>query len=314
MSEAAEKKIENGYIKDVDGKVCIFYEGYWIRYYAAPEDTLSEKKRLIESLTRRAFHHTEPGINTPGDKLELARTAYEQENDPRRKRVNAAMLAGALFNRATDIFTIIVELGEKGVHISRQNELMKQCAQCFKEALELGKHVKHYSGEEGIDELWGEPFKAFTMPMEQFYESRYIKIAQTMRDIERISGEMTRVFGPIPQFKGVAPVIEEMAKAAMLEAETTRSDWAIFEIWPRFVASCEAVENFKPNVGIDAGDATKRLVMDGKHLLVEGKDVLTYLAGARVPMPKTTCEYLEKCAYFAEHGHLEFRRDLFSIE
>lgn len=312
MSELAEKKLENGLIKDFDGKACIYYDGYWIRYYAAPEDTLSEKKILIESLTRRAFHHTEPGINTPGDKLDLARSAYDNETDPRRKRVNAAMLAGALFNRATDIFTIIVELGEKGVHISRQNELMKQCGECFKEALELGKHVKHYSGEEGIDELWGEPFRAFTMPMEQFYESRYIKIAQTMRAIERITNEMSKVFGALAEFNGAVPLISEMARAAMLEAETIRRDWAIFNVWPRFVAACEALEEFKASIGAGAGDTKKRLVMDGKQLLVEGRDVLTYLAGARVPMPKTTREYLDKCAYFAEHGHLEFRREFFS--
>ncbi len=309
MSEAAETAIANGHIKDIDGKVCVYYEGYWIRYYAAPEDTLSEKKTLIESLTRRTFHHTEPGINTPGDKLELARSAYKKETNQRRKRVNAAMLAGALFNRATDIFTIVVDLTDKGVHISRDNELMKQCAQCFKEALELGKNVKHYSGEEGIDELWGEPFKAFTMPMEQFYESRYIKIAQTMRDIDRIADNMILVFGSVPEFSGAPELIREMALAATMEAETIRSDWAIFEVWPRFVAACEALDEFKINISGEIDDRTKRLIMDGKQLLAEGKDVLTYLAGARVPMPKTTREYMQKCRYFAKNGRLEFKEE-----
>jgi len=74
------------------------------------------------------------------------------------------MLAGALFNRATDVFTAIVELEEKGVMISSENELMRTCGECFAEALELGKQVKHHSGEEGIDELWGEPSRAFTLP------------------------------------------------------------------------------------------------------------------------------------------------------
>ena len=105
----------------------IYYDGYWIRYYAPLEDTLANRKRLIDSLTRRAFHHTEAGINTPGSSLELAREAYEQETDPERKRINAAMLAGALFNRATDLFTTIVELGEKGVKVSHGNELMDLC-------------------------------------------------------------------------------------------------------------------------------------------------------------------------------------------
>ena len=57
------------------------------------------------------------------------------------------MLAGALFNRAADIFTTVVDLEAKGVHISPDNELMRQCGEFFGEALELGKTVKHYSGQ-----------------------------------------------------------------------------------------------------------------------------------------------------------------------
>jgi len=302
MSEPA-KQYDNGYIREVDGKISIYYDGYWIRYYAPPEDTLAEKKALIESLTRRTFHHTEPGINTPGEKLELAREAYEREKDPRRQRVKGAMLAGALFNRATDIFTVIVDLAKKGVQISRQNELMKQCGSCFKEALELGKLVKHYSGEEGIDELWGEPFKAFTMPMELFYESRYIKIAQTMRDIDRICEKMTAVMESQPPFRGIKPLIDELAVSARMEAETSRSDWAIFEVWPRFVAAGEAVIEFTPHLA-ERSDAMKRLVSDGRRLLANGKEVLSYLASARVPMPKTTREFLDRCDFYARNGRL----------
>ena len=116
----------NGDRRVIDDIETIFYDGYWIRYYAPLEDTLANRKRLIDSLTRRAFHHTEVGINTPGNSLEAAREAYTNESDPERKRVNAAMLAGALFNRATDLFTAIVDLGELGVQVSHNNELMRQ--------------------------------------------------------------------------------------------------------------------------------------------------------------------------------------------
>ena len=110
----------NATTREVDGKQEVYYDGYWIRWYEPPHDNLQEKKALIDSLTRRAFHHTESGINTPGDKLDVARTCYEQAKNPDCKRVNGAMLAGALFNRATDIFTTVVDLEEKGVHISQQ--------------------------------------------------------------------------------------------------------------------------------------------------------------------------------------------------
>ncbi|MDH3638662.1 MAG: hypothetical protein OES09_09385 [Gammaproteobacteria bacterium] len=298
MSQPTEH-IENGHIREFDGKVSIYYDGYWIRYYAPPPDTLEDKKNLIESLGRRAFHHTERGINTPGERLELARQTFEQETDPARKRVTGAMLAGALFNRAIDIFTSIVVLNAKGVIISETNDLMRECGENLKAALEYGKMVKHYSGEEGIDELWGEPFKAFTMPMEAFYESRYIKIAQTMRDIDEISAKMGRVFGNIAAFAGVESKIRELATSAKMEAETIKRDWVIFEVWPRFVADMEAVESFQPKVPPHALDREKNILRNGRRLLIEGTNVLNYIAGARVPMPKTKREYLEKCDAYA---------------
>lgn len=298
MHESAEK-FENGQIREIDGRICIYYDGYWIRYYAPPEDTLEEKKNLIDSLARRTFHHTELGINTPGDKLEIARKAYEDETDPARKRIKGAMLAGALFNRAIDIFTSIVELAAKGVIISDDHELMRQCGEYLREALEFGKMVKHYSGEEGIDELWGEPFKAFILPMEAFYESRYIKIAQTMRDIDRITSKMGQVFGKLQAFDGIVPKLKELAAAAKMVAETVKRDWVIFDVWPRFVAATEALDNFEPKVSEHDAESENRFIRVGRRLLMEGKDVLTYISGARVPMPKTTREYCEKCDAYA---------------
>lgn len=282
----------NGTIRDIHGKRCIFYDGYWIRYYAPPEDTHQNKKSLIDHLTRRTFHHTETGINTPGDKLELARAAWEAEADPARKRVNAAMLAGALFNRATDIYTHVVDLEEKGVEISSSNELMRECGQCFREALELGQHVKHYSGHEGIDELWGEPFKAFTMSIDAFYSQRYIKIAMTMRDMDRIAQAMCDTFSTDPAFDGLSPRLKHFAAAARLECETMKADPCIFSIWPQFVAAGEQVDDFIPLDEPGNSDLRELLLMRGSRLIRDGKALITYLAGARVPMPKSMREYL----------------------
>lgn len=295
---------ENGAIEQINGVTSIYYDGYWIRYYEPPAESLLARKRLIESLTRRTFHHTESGINTPGENLELARRAYENENDPRKKRVNGAMLAGALFNRATDIFREVVDLTTKGVQISQENELMRECADCFEEALEIGKCVRHYSGDEGIDELWGEPFKAFTMPLEQFYQSRYIKIAQAMRSIDSIIDKLRTIFQSREEFAGVIPLLDELCDAAKREAETMRSDEAIFEVWPRYVAASDAINDYQPGVrDSDLSDSAFRRVYDGLQLLREGKNVITYLSGARVPMPKTTAEFLAKCDEYQSKGY-----------
>ena len=292
--------VKDGTLNVIDGKPVIHYDGYWIRYYAPPQNSLAEKKKLIDQMTKRAFHHTEEGINTPGTKLDLARHAWETENDPKRKRVNAAMLAGALFNRATDLFTSIVTLNERGVEISVDNELMKECGECFKEALELGKYVKHYSGEEGIDELWGEPFKAFTLPIATVYESRYIKCARTMRDIDGLSGKMKDTFTVIPGYEGIGDSFLELAAAAKLESETMRSDPVIFRVWPRYVAACEAVNEFRPERSESCSERWRKYDQEALRLIQEGRQVIEYLAGARVPMPKTTAQYHERCDDFRQ--------------
>ena len=299
------RKVKNGTRKDIGAKPCIYFDGYWVRYYAPPRESLSAKKHLIDSLTRRLFHHTEHGINTPGESLDLARKAFDDEQDPAKKRVNGAMLAGALFNRAADIFTTVVDLEEKGVHISPDNELMRQCGEFFREALDLGKTVKHYSGHEGIDELWGEPLKAFTLSIEDFYETRYVKIAQTMRNIDKLGGRMCELFVDDPTFAGVDARILEVCETAKRESETIRTDPVIFEVWPRFVAAGEALLAFRPQLPEKASLHERRMVEQGMQLLAAGNDVLTYISGARVPMPKSSTEYLRRCdVYEAERRGL----------
>ena len=36
----------------------VLYDGYWIKTYPVPADSLQAKKPLIEALTRRLFNHT----------------------------------------------------------------------------------------------------------------------------------------------------------------------------------------------------------------------------------------------------------------
>ena len=293
-----KKSPENGDRRVFDDTEYIFYDDYWIRYYAPLDDTLSNRKRLIDSLTRRAFHHTESGINTPGRSLDQARAAYRAQTNPERKRVNAAMLAGSLFHRATDLFTSIVDLEEMGVTVSKNNELMRECTDCFEEALELGKQVKHHSGCEGIDEIWGEPFKAFTMTPAEFYQSRFIKIAQSMRDIDRIGDCMVETFDSSSVFADAGDAIMAYTAVAKRVSDTMKKDPIIFRIWPEFVALAEALDAFEPNLPANADQMLQMKTGQGMALLREGKRLVSYIAGARVPMPLSTERYIEKCQQY----------------
>jgi hypothetical protein len=288
-----EEAIEVGTERIIEGRVHVYYDGYWIKSYPVPADTLLEKRRLIQGLTRRLFNHVEHGINVPGERLEEARRAFDDETVPERRRVKAAMLAGALFNRAADIFQKLVELQQLGVLVKPDNALMKQCGQHLTEALELGKMVLHRSGEEGIDELWGEPFKAFAFPIEEFYKSRYLKIALTMRTIDRLAGELAAALGAWSVFAGVEPLVLEYAAAARVKCETLRTDPDVFETWTTFVVAGEKIVNFEPRWQTIPTPLESELAMVGRSLLRRGRDLISDMARARVPMPKTTAAFIE---------------------
>ena len=292
--------VPNGTRREIEGHVRVYYDGYWIKCYQPPADSLEAKKRLIEALTRRLFNHVEHGINIPGMRLDEARRAYERETDPERKRVNGAMLAGALFNRAADIFTKVVELQAVGVVIGPDDALLRECGQCLLEALELGRMVRHRGGDEGIDELWGEPFKAFSIPVEDFYESRYIKIAQTMREIDRIGDALVNALSGTGLFPGIAERMDEFIRSARLKCEILRTDPVIFEVWPAFVVAAERLCRLDPELPPGPDPALVRTAKAGRRLLREGITLVTHIARARVPMPKSTRDLLRQCHRFGK--------------
>ena len=297
MAEA----VENGTCRELDGVTRIYYYGYWIKKYDPPADTWIAKKHLIDALTRRLFNHTEHGINVPGSRLDEARATYETETDPALKRVKGSMLAGALFNRAADIFAHLVELEACGVRIASTNDLMRECGRCLTEALEFGRSVRHRNGDEGIDELWGEPFKAFTMPVEDFYRSRYVKIAMTMRNIDWITGSMAECLASDPLYRGIGPVIEAFAAAARLKCETLRTDPAIFDVWASFVVAGETLQEFKPRLAAAPSREQVAVAEQAERLIHKCVLLVSDITRARTPMPKSSRELLELCSAYAEH-------------
>jgi hypothetical protein len=162
--------------------------------------------------------------------------------------------------------------------------------------LELGKTVLHRSGEEGIDELWGEPFKAFAYPIEKFYESRYIKIALTMRGIDEIAEAVYDTFSAQPLFPGIEALIWNFAKAAKINCETLRDDPDIFEVWSDFVVAGEKLSGFGPERATNDGE---RLLLErGQRLLANARELVLAITRARVPMPKSSRTFIERCRTF----------------
>jgi hypothetical protein len=287
-------EIAQGEERVFDGQLRVYYDGYWIKAYEVPADTLLAKKRLIDALTRRLFNHVEYGLNVPGTRLAEARRAFLDESNQAKKRVKGGMLAGALFNRAADIFTKLVELQACGVEIHPDNALMRQCGEHLQESLALGRMVLHRSGEEGIDELWGEPFKAFCFPIEEFYRSRYVKIALTMRAVDAIGEALLSTIAALPAFGSLASVVHEFVVAAKLKTETLRTDPEVFEVWSSFVVASETLSGFQPVLSSGAAfDA--QLCSQFCEILGAGAVLVSSMARARVPMPKSTAAFIERC-------------------
>jgi hypothetical protein len=282
----------------IAGRARVYYDGYWIKSYPTPSDTLAEKRHLIEVLTRRLFNHVEHGLYVPGARLEEARRVFEAESDPARKRVKGGMLAAALFNRATDILTKLVELQALGVQIPPNDPLMLRCGEHLQEALMLGKGVLHRSGAEGIDELWGEPFKAFAFPVQDFYRSRYLKVAAAMRCIDRIAAEMAPALEASVSFRGVAPLVRELAGAAKAYSETMRTDSDVFDVWAAFAAGCEKLLAVRPET--ERAESTEHEMDLGMQLIRDGTDLVSSIARARVPMPKSTADLIERFRKYPE--------------
>ena len=294
--------IEAGTKQLIDGVWRVYFDGYWVKAYDAPADTLHAKKRLIEASTRRLFNHVEHGLNVPSTRLEEARRAYDSENEPRRKRVKGAMLAGALFNRAADVFTKLVDIQACGVEILPDNALMKQCGRHLEEALTLGQMVLHRSGEEGIDELWGEPFKAFAFPIEEFYKSRYIKIARAMRGIDQIADELNVTLSQSPMFLGIDPLVRDFAQASKVKCETLRTEADVFDVWSSFVVTGERLSAFEPRLPAQPTLVEDMAASQGMTLVRQGTELVGHIARARVAMPKSTREFIERCARYREVG------------
>lgn len=283
----------------IDGVERVFYDGYWIRTYPVPEDTLAHKKRLIDTLTRRLFNHTEYGIDVPGHRLPEVQAAYDAETDPARKRVLGAMTAGALFNRAADLLRELVAHQLAGIDLELPNERLRECGRCLQSAYSLCRLVQHRSGDESIDELWGEPFRAFSVPLEEYYEARYIKMAAAMRDIDTIAGALIRHLGLADGFIGLDVAVAELANAARIKTETLRLDPNLFSVWADFVTASERLAAV-PAAPQPLNDAnTLRRADQARQLLEDGRELMTYIARARVSMPKSTDEFVRRCEAFS---------------
>ena len=57
LQTSKEEKVANGTIRECDGKICIYMDGYWIRYYAPPPNTGGKANAYFFLATTRLSSH-----------------------------------------------------------------------------------------------------------------------------------------------------------------------------------------------------------------------------------------------------------------
>ena len=81
-----------------------------------------------------------------------------------------------------------------------------------------------------------------------------------------------------------------------------RSDPAIFEIWPRYVAAREMFDEFRIVIPNDLPDEERVAAKEKNRLLKEGSELLARLTNLRVPVPDSVGHYIGRCkSYFKSH-------------
>ena len=161
-----------------------------------------------------------------------------------------------------------------------------------------GKNIKLIHGDDNVNdvnELWGEPFRVFSLPIEEYYQSRYIKIAQTMAEIDLVTEEILNLIKLSPLFSDAKDKVVELSVASKLACETLRSDPVIFEIWPRYVIAREAVDDYTIDLASVKETEMRIKYKEGYELIKEGGSLVTVLSSLRVPIPDSVKNYVKKC-------------------
>ena len=116
-----------------------------------------------------------------------------------------------------------------------------------------------------------------------------------MREIDDICDTLRETFAGLPAFAGVDEHIADYRVAAKLKSEILRTDPDIFEVWTSLVVASEKLAAFEPHLSAEPSFAERERADAGKRLLANGSALISDVSRARVPMPKSAREFIERC-------------------
>ena len=77
-----------------------------------------------------------------------------------------------------------------------------------------------------------------------------------------------------------------------------QTDPDIFDVWSTFVVASEQLADFVPGLPARHTAAERQRAQDGLQLIHDAQTLVSSITRARVPMPKSTRAFVERCQTF----------------
>jgi hypothetical protein len=129
-----------------------------------------------------------------------------------------------------------------------------------------------------------------------------------MSEIDTITDKLSSIFRKTEMFGHLVPILKDLGESAKMATETLRSDTRIIEIWPRFVGASDRIFAAKVNIPKDGSRKQYALGKRGLELIADGATLIISHSNSRMPMPKSTSEFLERCNTFKKKYDPELRK------
>ena len=76
----------------------------------------------------------------------------------------------------------------------------------------------------------------------------------------------------------------------------------ICDIWAEMVTAGERLANFRPIMQNPPSEHEQRVASFGTQLIGNGRDLIFHIVRARVAMPKSTRDFIQRCEAYAATG------------
>ena len=119
----------------------------------------------------------------------------------------------------------------------------------------------------------------------------------TMREMDEIADDSAALSKTSRRSQASLRSSSTLHRTAQSKCDTLSHDHDVFDVWTTFVVAGESLSGFQPRLSAAPTLPEQRAATRGTEL-VSAKELISYIARARVCMPKSTAELLERCRQY----------------